>query len=142
RQAAYGRDAGYLHRHAGFRVEDPSAAERNYQIIPLGTGVRARRPTWRLAVLPLRFGRTPWLLEVDQETSYPLYQAEYNGAGILVATLQVTSYESFSSPPPDFATIAWWKPRLPTSDHPTIADALRNLPAAPFTIPDPRSLPE
>ncbi len=125
RRELYRGYAGYLHQHANFRVVDAALAAQNYVVVDLGARVRLERPTRRIALLPRQLGRSPWVLEIDAVTSYPLYRAEFNPAGVLVSTLEVTRFEEV--PPQSLAGHAFWQPTRNVEDFPTIQAAVQVL---------------
>jgi hypothetical protein len=132
--------AGYLHLHAQFRIDDPRLAEQNYAIVDLGPRERLGRPTYRLALLPRRLGRNPWILEVDAQTSYPLFRAEFNVAGVLVSTLEVTRFEIVE--PAALAGVDWWEPIRRIESFSSVQTAVASLPAgAAPTLPNAGQMP-
>jgi hypothetical protein len=127
RRELYRGYAGYLHLHANFRVVDAALAAQNYLVVDLGARVRLDRPTRRIALLPRQLGRSPWVLELDATTSYPLYRAEFNPAGILVSTLEVTRFEEV--PPQSLAGHTFWQPTRNVEDFPSVQTAVLSLAA-------------
>lgn len=125
RRELYRGYAGYLHLHANFRVVDPTLAAQNYLVVDLGARVRLDRPTRRIALLPRQLGRSPWVLELDAATNYPLYRAEFNPAGILVSTLEVTRFEEV--PAQSLANHAFWQPTRNVEDFPNVQTAVQAL---------------
>ncbi|MDA0372341.1 MAG: hypothetical protein O2865_01010 [Planctomycetota bacterium] len=123
RRELYRGYAGYLHLHANFRVVDPQLATQNYVVIDLGSRVRLDRPTRRIALLPRQLGRSPWVLELDAATSYPLYRAEFNPAGVLVSTLEVTRFEEVT--PLSLTGHAFWQPTRNVEDFRSIQTAVQ-----------------
>lgn len=139
RRQLYHSQAAYLYRYASLRIDDPDRAARNYLLLHLDDRTRLGRPTHRVVLLPRRLGRSAWVLEIDAATSFPLFRAEFDVAGNLVATLEVTSFEVLS--PAATSGVQWWQPARRMEDHASIPAALATLPPAPFTAPRSTDLP-
>jgi len=123
----YREHAGFIHRHQSFRVHDAALAATNYIHWPLDTKVRAGRPVSRALVIPRALDRSVWVLEVDQQTGYPLYRAEYDSTLQLVSELEVTSFQltvppgsNASATPSGDAGNTWgWVPSFQTTEYPS-----------------------
>lgn len=139
RQQLYRRYAGYLHLYGSLRIDDPALAARNYVLLHLDDRVRLGRPTHRVALLPRRIGRSAWILEVDVETSYPLFRAEFDASGVLASSLEVTHFEQIDTLALD--DVDWWKPSRIVEEFETVEPAAQSLSAAQLTIPETGELP-
>ena len=94
RRKEYEGRAEFIHLFQSFRVHDVQQAEANYRIYPIDVDepTRLGRPILRVVVYPLRWDRSIWILDVDTETGYPLYSAEYNNRGQRLSVLIVTEF--------------------------------------------------
>lgn len=120
--------AGFTFRYKGFHVADPVLAAKTYDLIFLTTTKRSTKQgtfdVYRVAVIPKRWDRTAWLLELDTRTGYPLYAGEYslgpNGIK-LQSEVIVTSYlMGFRAP-----NASWWSPLKGIQTTPTALDAVK-----------------
>lgn len=110
RRTVHASHAGYLQQFETFRVENPVAAARNYTLLHLDDRERLGRATHRVAVVPRRFGRSAWILELDAATLYPLFSAEVSAFGVVVATLEVTTFALAT--PAELSAVTWWAPTM------------------------------
>ncbi len=117
--ATYHRLADQFHRSGSFHVRDLSKAQLNYSVHPFGTGMRANRSIARVVVFPSRLDKAIWVLDVDDETSVPLYAAEFDRQFRLLSELEVVQFSrgaQLPSPPPAAGMRV-------TSVHPDFASA-------------------
>ena len=140
RLQSYQQGAGFLYRHATLVVHEPSLAARNYFLTHLSRAVRLGRPVQRIALLPRVADRSAWMLDLDVETGYPLYRAEYSPTGQLVSALTVTSFR-FGQDARQVAPSAWWSPRNRVREFASYADARATLPNADFVDPTVAAMP-
>lgn len=128
RSANFELRAPFLHLHGSFRVHDADLAEKNYLIFDLGTGQRIDRPVRRVILVPKQMGGTPWVLELDRETGYPLYREEYDSRGQVVSILEVIDFQhgSRASAPAD---IDWWSEKRDVQEFASFQTASREFPA-------------
>lgn len=110
RRALHASHAGYLQQFETFRIEDPLAAARNYSLLHLDDRQRLGRTTHRIAVIPRQFGRSAWILELDAATLYPLFSAEISAFGMVVSTLEVTSFAPTNAV--GLGAVTWWTPTM------------------------------
>jgi hypothetical protein len=124
RQAIFTESAGFLFRYQSFRVHDVAQANLNYVIYYLGKAQRIGRPTYRVAVLPKRWDRSAWLLELDLETGYPLYRAEYTLDVVLRAEVEVQTFQPNVRIP---NSTSWWSSTKGFTDFASPAIALSQV---------------
>ena len=107
----------YKFRYQGFRVAVATLAAKVYDLVFLTHATRTvkegNRSVYRMAVLPKKWDRTAWILELDTQTGYPLYSGEYsldvNLAPVLQSELIVTSFIP-GARVPDATDPGWWTP--------------------------------
>lgn len=121
RQRLFTESAGFLFRYQSFRVHDVAQAKLNYVIYYLGKTQRIGRPTYRIAVIPKRWDRSAWLLDLDLQTGYPLYRAEYTLDVVLRAEVEVTSFQPNVRIP---NSTSWWNSTKGFADFNNAATAL------------------
>lgn len=132
--------SAFLFLHSTCRIIDPRLAEHNYSILDLGHGMRIERPVSKILILPKQPGSPPWALELDRETGYPLYRAEYDQRGQIIATLEVSEFQhGLSARAP--AGFEWWRETRSVTAYADLDRALRDFPARGVTLPDSTSLP-
>ena len=108
RARKYDNHASFLQQYSGFRISDPALASSNYRYLQLFSGSYLNRTTVWAAVIPEVRDRSAWLLQLDSETGYPLYQGEYNVQGRLATEYRVTTFRpGIEAQIP--ATVAWWQ---------------------------------
>ncbi len=136
----FAESAGFLFRYQSFRVHDVAQANLNYGIYYLGKTQRIGRPTYRIAVIPKQWDRSAWLLDLDLETAYPLYRAEYTLDVVLRAEVEVTSFQPNARIP---NSTSWWSPTKGFADCSSAYDALRQVvtQARSQVVPGPAQLP-
>ena len=125
RKKTFVASAGFLVRYQSFRVHDVARAKANYIIYYLGKQQRIGRPTYRIAVLPKRWDRSAWLLDLDLETAYPLYRAEYTLDAVLRSEVEVTSFQPDVRVPNNMTT--WWRPTNGVAVYSSAAKALSQV---------------
>lgn len=125
RKKMFAASAGFLFRYQSFRVHDVARAKANYIIYYLGKSQRVGRPAYRIAVLPRRWDRSAWLLDLDLETAYPLYRAEYTLDAVLRAEVEVTKFLPNVRIPNSVTT--WWRPTKGVTEYTTAAKALSQV---------------
>lgn len=116
-RVAFDRQAAFKFKFQGFRISDASQADGVYSLVFLAYGRRTTkqgaRIVYRMAVLPKRWDRSLWLIELDMVTGYPLYAGQYsrfgNGRRELAAELIVTSMRTGMRFP---NSTGWWAPTL------------------------------
>ena len=145
RERVFRSHAGFLHEYQSFAVFDAALAEANYRLQYLGFGLRGGRPIYRVVVWPYRSDRGGWILDLDQETGYPLYRGEYNSVGMLVGEVEVTQV-AFGVDAKLPSGDSWgWQPRMGVRDYATAAEAVLDLqsssPTAKFVVPEQAALP-
>jgi hypothetical protein len=141
RAATHASQAGFLHQFGGFQIADPARAAQSYRIVPIDRRVRLSRPSIRVAVVPIRLGRSAWILELDAATHYPLYSAEVSSFGSIVGTLEVTSFTP--TDPRSVDSVEWWEPSSLLRTYRSVSAAVASLDGAPRPIlPEPTDLPE
>jgi len=124
RQRIFTESAGFLFRYQSFRVQDVAQANLNYVIYYLGKVQRIGRPTYRVAVIPRRWDRSAWLLDLDLETAYPLYRAEYTLDAVLRAEVEVTSFQPNVRVP---NSASWWRSTKGFADFNSASPALSHV---------------
>lgn len=139
RSELHSRHAGFLHRYGSLRIEDPITAAKNYHWLKIEDRQLLGRPVRRVAIIPRRFGANPWILDIDLVTSYPLYRAEYDAAGNLLAELEVTRFDDLRTT--GNTPSSWWSPTLIQQDYATLDDARAVHPNVTLHFPDPAILP-
>lgn len=90
----YTRFASLYHQHGGFRVRNLPAAQSNYTVHNFGQITRAGRSACRIVVLPNRFDKAVWLVDVDATTFLPLYAAEYDSQLRLLSEVEVVTFST------------------------------------------------
>ncbi|MHC4851945.1 MAG: hypothetical protein ACYTF5_08000, partial [Planctomycetota bacterium] len=125
RKKTFAGTAGFLFRYQSFRVHDVAQASRNYIIYYLGKTQRIGRATYRVAVLPKRWDRSAWLLDLDIATGYPLYRAEYTLDIVLRAEVEVTSFQPDVRVPNGLTS--WWTPTNGVVEYTDAAKALSQV---------------
>jgi hypothetical protein len=121
----YSGSSGLIHRHAGFQMRDSVQAEFNYRLIDWGTVIRANRTARRVICFPNRGDKGIWALDVDCQTGLPLYRAEYDARGHLLAEVQVTQLTVHGLAVTASTTATWgWKPRLTIQRFATPSEAV------------------
>lgn len=113
-QQVYSRFASQFFTHGSFRVRDLKAATANYTMHDFGPVVRANRAARRMVVFPGTVDKALWVVDVDVQTSVPLYAAEFDIQLHLLAEVEVLTFSDtvvpFPAPVsgttqvPDFAT--------------------------------------
>lgn len=145
RERLFRSHAGFLHEYQSFAVFDAALAESNYRLQYLGFGLRSGRPIFRMVVWPYRSDRGGWIVDLDQETGYPLYRGEYNHLGLLVGEVEVLQF-AFGVDAKLPTGDSWgWQPRMGVQEHATAAEAVRDLQSssskAKFVVPESATLP-
>jgi hypothetical protein len=125
RKKTFAGTAGFLFRYQSFRVHDVTQANQNYIIYYLGKTQRIGRATYRVAVLPKRWDRSAWLLDLDIATGYPLYRAEYTLDIVLRAEVEVTSFQPNVRVPNGLTS--WWTPTNGVVEYTDAAKALSQV---------------
>ncbi len=125
RQRIFAESAGFLFRYQNFRVHDVAQANLNYIIYYLGKTQRIGRPTYRVAVIPRRWDRSAWLLDLDLQTAYPLYRAEYTLDMVLRSEVEVVSFQP-NVRIPNGGT-KWWRSTKGFADFSSAAKALSQV---------------
>ncbi|MBZ0153497.1 MAG: hypothetical protein K8J09_18385 [Planctomycetes bacterium] len=77
-QQTYSRFDKLFFLHSSFHVKDLGKAAVNYQLHDFGPIVRANRSARRFVVWPQQLDKSVWLVDVDMQTSVPLYCAEFD----------------------------------------------------------------
>jgi hypothetical protein len=115
-QASFLATAGFKFRYHGFRVGDAADAAAAYTLYHLVTTTRkttqGTRNVYRFAVVPQKWDRNAWLLELDTRTGYPLYAGEFsfaNSTFTLESELIVTNYQT-GVRVPSASHASWWRP--------------------------------
>lgn len=124
RQAIFQESAGFLFRYQSFRVHDVAQAGQHYVIYYLGKTRAVSRPSYRVAVIPKRWDRSAWLLDLDVVTGYPLYRAEYTLDAVLRSEVEVTSFEPNVRIP---NSTTWWSSTKGFADHNSATTALSQV---------------
>ncbi|MHC5066277.1 MAG: hypothetical protein ACYTG5_20145 [Planctomycetota bacterium] len=139
RSASFAQRAPFLHLHGSFRVHNAELAEQNYLVLDLGPGLRIGRPVTKVILVPKQVGSTPWVLEIDHETGYPLYREEYDARGQVVSVLEVVDFQHGfrATPPEDFE---WWTEKRDVREFEDFQAALREFPGI-VAQPEPNFLP-
>jgi len=91
-QRVYHRYAPLFYTHGMFRVRDLTAASANYTLHDFGSVTRANRAAQRLVVFPSTIDKAIWVVDVDVQTSVPLYFAEFDVQLKLLAEVEVQSF--------------------------------------------------
>jgi hypothetical protein len=91
-QRVYNRFAPLFYTHGMFRVRDLGAASANYTLHDFGNVVRANRSARRLVVFPSSLDKAIWVVDVDAQTSVPLYFAEFDVQMQLLAEVEVQTF--------------------------------------------------
>lgn len=91
-QTAYQRYAATFFQHSLFRVREKALAESNYSLHDFGPVTRAGRSARRMVVFPNTGGKAIWILDIDAQTSVPLYSAEFDNSLQMLAEVEVVSF--------------------------------------------------
>jgi hypothetical protein len=91
-QQTYARFAPLFYRHGTFRLKSLVATQANYSIHDFGPVVRAGRSARRTVVFPNSMEKAIWVIDVDAQTSVPLYSAEFDGQLRLLSEVEVISF--------------------------------------------------
>jgi hypothetical protein len=114
-QQVYDRFGSRFFTHGAFRVRDLAAASANYTLHDFGPGTRASRSARRMVVFPFSVDKAIWVVDVDVQTSVPLYAAEFDTQLQLIGEVEAITFSptvasltnaatSGSQLVPDFAT--------------------------------------
>lgn len=77
-QQTYSRFDQLFFLHSSFHVKDLGKAATNYQLHDFGPIARASRSARRFVVWPQQLDKSVWVIDVDVQTSVPLYCAEFD----------------------------------------------------------------
>lgn len=97
-QRVYSRFGSLFFTHGMFRVRDAAAAGANYTVHDFGPAVRAGRPARRLVVFPNSLDKAIWLVDVDVQTTIPLYFAEFDVQLHVLAEVEVQAFATTVAP--------------------------------------------
>ncbi len=142
--------AGYSFRYKGFHVADPALAAQTYDLIFLARTKRTTKQgtndVYRMAVIPKRWDRTAWLLELDTRTGYPLYAGGYAmdtaHRVTLMSEVIVTSFLT-GVRMPNADDPSWWRSIKKIETTPTALGALKKalIKSKAFVAPSLTELP-
>lgn len=125
-QSLHAEHRGFLHLFGSFRVHDAGLASQNYSLAFEAADVILGRAVRRVRIVPRRpTAGSSWLVDLDQQTDYPLRRIEYAPNGDMVSMLVVTSFAhgpAVAQPPS--GTPNWWQPPHRTW-YPSIKHAMQ-----------------
>lgn len=96
-QTAYQRYAPTFFQHSLFRVREKALAESNYTLHDFGAVTRAGRSARRMVVFPNTGGKAIWILDVDTQTSVPLYSAEFDNSLQMLSEVEMIAFAPTAS---------------------------------------------
>ncbi|MEO6596586.1 MAG: hypothetical protein ABIP94_17680 [Planctomycetota bacterium] len=98
-QRTYQRFGDLLYQYGSFRVYNSVKAQGNYTLHQFGTLVRINRTVFRVVVFPNTLDKATWVIDVDAQTSIPLYRAEFDSQMRLLVEVEAVSF-ALSVPAP------------------------------------------
>lgn len=111
----YQKHGRRFHESGSFHIRDLAQAQANYAMHSFSNVVRAGRAATRVVIYPGRLDKSIWVVDIDQQTSLPLYSAEFDRQLRILSEVEVLSLTlSAQLPPPppsqtvvqEFATFA------------------------------------
>lgn len=91
-QQAYNRYGTLFFRQGAFNVRDLGKASTNYSLHDFGVVVRAGRIARRMVVFPNAIDKAIWVIDVDSQTSVPLFIAEFDHSLNLFANIEAITF--------------------------------------------------
>lgn len=120
-QATYARFGAMFARHGSFVVRDVAGAIGNYTLHDFGPVVRAGRSARRMVVFPNTLDKAIWVVDVDLQTSVPLFAAEFDSQLRLFAEIEAVSFT------PSAPAIPASSPSISVTPLPDFAAAVAHL---------------
>ena len=96
----YLKHARRFHETGSFRIRDLAHAQANYTLHSFVNVVRAGRSATRMVVYPGHLDKSIWVVDVDQQTSLPLYTAEFDRQFRILSEVEVVSLTLSAQVPP------------------------------------------
>lgn len=96
----YQKHARRFHESGSFRIRDLAHAQANYTLHSFVNVVRAGRSATRMVVYPGHLDKSIWVVDVDQQTSLPLYTAEFDRQFRILSEVEVVSLTLAAQVPP------------------------------------------
>ncbi|MCB9884358.1 MAG: hypothetical protein H6838_02640 [Planctomycetes bacterium] len=96
----YATHAKSFYLDASFHIRDLAQAQQNYTLHSFAPVVRANRSATRVVIFPARLDKAIWVVDVDMQTSLPLYAAEFDRQFRLLSEVEVLSCVLTAQLPP------------------------------------------
>ncbi len=96
----YATHAKSFYLNGSFHIRELSQAQQNYTLHSFSTVVRAGRSATRVVIFPSRLDKAIWVVDVDLQTSLPLYTAEFDRQFRLLSEVEVISCTLSAQLPP------------------------------------------
>lgn len=89
-----------FYRHGSFQIRELASAQQNYTLHTFSSVIRANRAATRVVIFPARLDKAIWVVDVDVQTSLPLYAAEFDRQFRLLSEVEVLSCSLSAQLPP------------------------------------------
>lgn len=89
-----------FYTNGSFHIRELAKAQQNYTLHSFSSVVRANRSATRVVIFPARLDKAIWVLDVDMQTSLPLYAAEFDRQFRLLSEVEVVSCALSAQLPP------------------------------------------
>lgn len=86
--------------NGSFHIRELAKAQQNYSLHSFTTVVRANRSATRVVIFPARLDKAIWVVDVDMQTSLPLYAAEFDRQFRLLSEVEAISCVLSAQLPP------------------------------------------
>jgi len=96
----YQKHSRRFHESGSFRIRDLAHAQANYTLHSFVNVVRAGRSATRMVVYPGHLDKSIWVVDVDVQTSLPLYTAEFDRQLRILSEVEVVSLTLSAQVPP------------------------------------------
>ncbi|MFM1873768.1 MAG: hypothetical protein RL398_3190 [Planctomycetota bacterium] len=96
----YQKHGRRFHESGSFQIRDLAQAQANYAMHSFSNVVRAGRAATRVVIYPGRLDKSIWVVDIDQQTSLPLYSAEFDRQLRILSEVEVVALTLSAQLPP------------------------------------------